>query len=352
MALSASEVRLLPLSSSPEAALQLTSEAVEEAARKALPAEEPGPRIAFLSERLRAGTMPGRLYGIDRATAGVVLWDEENASFPGLRVQVLGLDRRFASESEYGRFLGRIAAEIGPVMYLPAGLPGLTAEVESRFASGRGFARFGRSEMRLPDGTPLPTTPHPPGVRIRPLRPEDEPTVATLHAAAFGRHFDFYLYRRNADPHRNSEMEVHDMMHGRWGELLPWASSLAEQEDGRACGVCLFVRAPYGPLLISLGVDPSAQGQGVGRALTAASVRALRERGEKAITLNVTEGNRRAVAMYERFGFVRTIGPEWAWFSTELVPVAPDGSPSRPASRVDLPSAASRDGAGNRTRPA
>ncbi len=184
-------------------------------------------------------------------------------------------------------------------------------------ASARGFSRFGRSEMRLPADAPLPGLTVPPGLRIRPLRSDDEPSAAAVHAAAFGKHFDFYLFQNDPDPRRSSAREVHDIMHGRWGEFLPWASFLAESEDHRVCGACLFVRAPYGPLLINLAVDPSAQGKGIGRALTTASVRALRERGETVIALNVTEGNGRAVRMYEQFGLVRSLGPEWAWYSTE-----------------------------------
>ncbi|EQD73638.1 GCN5-related N-acetyltransferase domain protein, partial [mine drainage metagenome] len=149
------------------------------------------------------------------------------------------------------------------------------------------------------------------------------------HAAAFTGHFDSFLFRTHPDPRQDSAQLVREVLAGRWGEFLPWASTLAEsRDDGRSLGSCLFVRAPFGPLLISLQVDPAAQGRGVGRALTIASLRALRARGESVVALNVTEGNARAVRLYESLGFVRSIGPSAQWYSERIVPVRPDGTPT------------------------
>lgn len=348
----ASNPELAPLAADTETSVRLATEAIQEASRQAIPPQDPGPRVAHVAGRIRAGTIEGRLYRTDRTSAGVVLWDDEGAPGPGRHVQVFHLASRFRSEEAYGRFLDRVHAEVGPIMFLPAGLSGLTPEQEFRVASTRGLAQFARSEMRLPPSAPLSEPSVPAGFRIRSMRADDEPRAVEVHAAAFGPHFDFYLYQRDPDPKRNSELEVHDMMSGRWGEFLPGASYLAETEDGRACGVCLFVRAPYGSLLISLAVAPVTQGRGLGRALTVAGVRALRDRGETVIALNVTEGNRRAVTLYERLGFVRSVGPEWSWFSTTLVPVAPDGTPSRPPSAPDPKPSGSRGGARPRSPPA
>jgi ribosomal protein S18 acetylase RimI-like enzyme len=120
------------------------------------------------------------------------------------------------------------------------------------------------------------------------------------------------------------------MLSGRYGEFLEWASFVAESGAGAPLGAYVFVRAPYGPLLVSVHVRPSGQGRGIGEALVVASVRALRARGESVIALNVTEGNRRAIALYERLGFFRSIGPEWGWYSPARIPVAPDGTSTRP----------------------
>lgn len=52
-----------------------------------------------------------------------------------------------------------------------------------------------------------------------------------------------------------------------------------------------------------VGVDPDAQGGGLGRALTLAGLRYLRERGVREIILYVESNNTPAVAVYTRLGF-------------------------------------------------
>ena len=74
-------------------------------------------------------------------------------------------------------------------------------------------------------------------------------------------------------------------------------------------------------LIADVAVAPSSQGKGFGRVVLVGTVRALRERGSTAIALVVTEGNRRAVRLYERLGFVRTLGPTREWYNTRQIPV-------------------------------
>jgi mycothiol synthase len=54
-----------------------------------------------------------------------------------------------------------------------------------------------------------------------------------------------------------------------------------------------------------LGVDPDAQGLGLGRALTDLGLASLRERGLREVLLYVEEDNATAVRLYERSGFHR-----------------------------------------------
>jgi ribosomal protein S18 acetylase RimI-like enzyme len=54
-----------------------------------------------------------------------------------------------------------------------------------------------------------------------------------------------------------------------------------------------------------LGVDPKAQGKGIGRALMDESIRIAREHGKTLMTLNTTDRMRSAQQMYEGMGFVR-----------------------------------------------
>ena len=57
-------------------------------------------------------------------------------------------------------------------------------------------------------------------------------------------------------------------------------------------------------MVAGLGVDPEAQGRGVGRALVEAAVAEARARGARKLTLRVLGGNVTARRLYERCGFV------------------------------------------------
>ncbi|MFQ1001918.1 mycothiol synthase [Modestobacter sp. SSW1-42] len=69
--------------------------------------------------------------------------------------------------------------------------------------------------------------------------------------------------------------------------------------------------APVGEVYV-LGIDPDAQGLGLGRALTDLGLAHLRGRGLSHVLLYVEEDNTAAVALYERSGFTRyTVDVSW-----------------------------------------
>jgi mycothiol synthase len=89
---------------------------------------------------------------------------------------------------------------------------------------------------------------------------------------------------------------------------------LAENADGRVVGFHWtkvhaadpdrFNGEPVGEVYV-VGVDPDAQGGGLGRALTLGGLRYLRAQGLGQVILYVEGDNAPALAVYEKLGFIR-----------------------------------------------
>jgi ribosomal protein S18 acetylase RimI-like enzyme len=90
----------------------------------------------------------------------------------------------------------------------------------------------------------------------------------------------------------------------RWRQRLaiPGAQDYVAYLDGRPVGMASGVPTGEGAELISMWVDPSARGRGVGDALMAAVERYARERGASVLRLAVRPTNTRAITLYERNG--------------------------------------------------
>ena len=150
-------------------------------------------------------------------------------------------------------------------------------------------------------------------VEIREVRPEEYEEAGRVTADAYR------PYARGDD----------------WDEYLKHIANVADRarrttilaafEDGRILGTVTLeldrrveegadhaeaLRLPPDEAHIRmLGVDPSAQGRGIGRALMDESIRIAREHGKTLMTLHTTERMRAAQRMYERMGFLRK--PDW-----------------------------------------
>ncbi|WP_415855331.1 mycothiol synthase [Sinomonas sp. G460-2] len=150
--------------------------------------------------------------------------------------------------------------------------------------------------VRHADG-PAPVLP--PGVTIRTFEPglDDDAWLAANHAA-FAHHPEQGALRRSDLEARMSE---------------PWFDAagffLAVDDDGKILGFHWTKVHPahgehkaLGEVYV-VGVDPSAQGKGLGLALTRAGIDYLHGKGLKTVMLYTDADNSAAVALYRKLGF-------------------------------------------------
>ncbi|WP_396027470.1 mycothiol synthase [Actinomycetospora sp. TBRC 11914] len=156
--------------------------------------------------------------------------------------------------------------------------------------------------MRRPaDAGPLPAQRPVEGVTISPLRVgEDEPDVVAVNARAFAWHPEQGamtvddVRRREQEPWFDAEgflLAREDAT----GDLLGFHWTKVHPEGARDGG-------PVGEVYV-VGVDPGAQGRGLGGALTLAGLHHLAGRGHDEVILYVEADNAAAVATYRRLAF-------------------------------------------------
>ena len=75
--------------------------------------------------------------------------------------------------------------------------------------------------------------------------------------------------------------------------------------SGRLRGFVLSRLAADEAEVLTIAVDSAHQGRGVGRALLSENLRQVANEGAKAMFLEVANDNAPALALYERFGFVK-----------------------------------------------
>jgi ribosomal-protein-alanine N-acetyltransferase len=76
--------------------------------------------------------------------------------------------------------------------------------------------------------------------------------------------------------------------------------------NGRNAGYSIACPAPRGAEIDSIAVHPRFRGRGVAQRLMKVTLAALSRRGVHACFLTVRRGNRDAIALYRRLGFVPT----------------------------------------------
>lgn len=152
-------------------------------------------------------------------------------------------------------------------------------------------------QLRRPLADPVPPRPLPDGLTLRPLRPgQDEPAVVAVNNRAFAWHpeqgrWDVDdLAARQAQPWFDPEgfllaVDGQDQLRGfHWTKVHP--SGLGE----------VYV----------IGVDPGAQGTGLGTALTVAGLEHLRRRRLAEAMLYVESDNIAALRTFGQLGFRRS----------------------------------------------
>jgi ribosomal protein S18 acetylase RimI-like enzyme len=130
-----------------------------------------------------------------------------------------------------------------------------------------------------------PSLPH--GVRIRPIQQTDLHAVTELDYAAFG---EFWCNSQDA-MQRAYLQSVH--------------ATVAEDDTG-VIGYQLSTGNPFGAHLARLGVQPEAQGRGIGSALVKDLIHQLGGHSSISLSVNTQSDNIASLALYRKLGFVRT----------------------------------------------
>ncbi|MFP5219049.1 MAG: mycothiol synthase [Actinomycetes bacterium] len=177
-----------------------------------------------------------------------------------------------------------------------------------------GFARTRvLRQMRRSLAEPLPDVELPAGVRVRTFEiGRDEDRWLEVNARAFADHpeqgrwtrkeLDLRLAEPWFDPtgfflaERAGEHGAPRLVGFHWTKVHG-GRRRADVPDGREHG-----HEPVGEVYV-VGVDPSEQGRGLGRALTLLGLHSLRDRRLREVILYVDDSNEAAVKTYTRLGF-------------------------------------------------
>jgi ribosomal protein S18 acetylase RimI-like enzyme len=150
-----------------------------------------------------------------------------------------------------------------------------------------------------------------PAFTIRPILPTDYPAIGRITLDAYEGNRDDLddEYRR----------ELQDVA-GRAGFCTVL---VAVGPGGTLLGGVTYVPGPDNPMselerdgeagIRMLAVDPAAQGQGVGRALTLACLERAKREGRAGMALYTRPANLPSQRLYESLGFVRDPGRDWQY---------------------------------------
>jgi mycothiol synthase len=205
----------------------------------------------------------------------------------------------------YGRRLVQAAAAAAPDDRLRLWAHGDHPAARA-LAAGTGFVEGRRLEQwRRSLFSPLPAPELPDGVTLRAFRPgEDDEAWLAVNARAFADHPEQGSWTAR-DLHARAGESWFDpagfLLAESGGRLVGfhWTKIHGTPQHGHHDG---HAHDPIGEVYV-VGVDPSAQGRGLGRALTLAGLVWLRSRGLAQAMLYVESDNTAARATYAGLGF-------------------------------------------------
>lgn len=170
-------------------------------------------------------------------------------------------------------------------------------------AASTGFTRvrsLWRLRVSLKDAA-IPEAAFPPGITVRAFKPgADEEAWLAVNRRAFAHHPEQGSWTSD-DLRRREEEGWFDpagfFLAERDGQLIGFHWTKVHADEGEN-------GEPIGEVYV-VGIDPGAQGAGLGRALTLTGLAYLRDRGLADVMLYVDEDNAAAVRMYMALGFTR-----------------------------------------------
>jgi len=310
--MTAGEVELRPLAEAVGAAEQVIDDYVRAGA--AAWGENPvalASTVEPLRGAIRRGRAPGCVACQGERGLGLVVYMERldrqgHAAQGSGRLTFVHLLSDYPEEDLPARLLGHVVTRLRAAGFRQITSQGslLPRQEAIRQAYlGLGFQACERMIMSAALAESLPDCPLPPG--YEPSAWDDiylERTAQLFHDANRDT-LDALIY-----PQFKTFEETHRMVQavrdGGIGPFFEEASGIILR--GRTlCGAIMLVRPDPGHgLVIVVAVSPAHQGRGVGRALLTRALASARQAGVRTVELTVTEGNRPAVALYRRLGFL------------------------------------------------
>jgi [ribosomal protein S18]-alanine N-acetyltransferase len=127
----------------------------------------------------------------------------------------------------------------------------------------------------------------PKGIQIRPMNAQDMTVVARIDLAAFG-----WFWHNTIDSLQRARLQA--------------VSATVAEDDSGVVGYQLSTGNPLGAHLARLGVQPEAQGRGVGSALISDLIQQLGSRSLVRLSVNTQSDNLASLALYKKIGFDHT----------------------------------------------